>query len=197
MFNLPLQPRYVLPPLCLMLLSTVFALMQLNDVLEFNRSLVENGQYWRVFSSQFVHANWPHLALNCAGILLIWALHGEHTSPTRYIINTIFLATWCGLGILLFCPDIKIYTGLSALLHGVIIWGAVKDICVGYRTGMLLFIGVWGKVLLEQVNGPSADVGKLINSTVAIDAHLIGTIGGLILSLPLLINHFKTKKTPS
>jgi len=197
MFNFPTQPRFILPPLCLMLLSALFASLQLNNVLEFNRSLVEGGEYWRIASSQFVHANWPHLALNCAGIVLIWALHGEHTSPTRYAVNTLFLATWCGLGVLLFCPDIKIYTGLSALLHGVIIWGAVKDICIGYRSGALLFIGVWVKVLLEQINGPSADVGKLINSTVAIDAHLIGAVGGLVLALPLLINCFRAKKTPS
>lgn len=197
MFNLPLQPRYILPPLCLMLISTLFALLQLNDVLEFNRSLVENGEYLRIVSSQFVHANWPHLALNCAGILLIWALHAEHTNPLRYTFNVLFLATWCGLGITLFCPDIKTYTGLSALLHGVIIWGAVKDICIGYRTGVLLFIGVWIKILLEQINGPSADIGKLINSNVAIDAHLIGAIGGLLLALPLLITYLRSKKTPS
>ena len=104
MINLPLKPQYVLPPLCLMLISTLFAAFNLNDYLEFNRNLVADGEFWRIFTSQFVHANWPNLALNCAGILLIWALHAEHTSPARYAFNTAVLALWCGLGVWLFCP---------------------------------------------------------------------------------------------
>ena len=172
MLNLPVQPRYLLPPLFLMLLSVTFATFDLNDLLEFNRDLVNQGELWRVFSSQFVHANWAHLALNCGGIILIWLLHGEYTSPKRYAINISLLALWCGLGVYWFCPSIYIYTGLSALLHGVIIWGAVKD---------------------TTLNGPNADIGKLINSTVAIDAHLIGAIGGTLLAAPLLVNYIKNK----
>ncbi|PLT23929.1 rhombosortase, partial [Pseudoalteromonas sp. MelDa3] len=163
----------------------------LNNLLEFNRSLIDEGELWRIFSSQFVHANWAHLGLNASGVLLIWLLHGEYTSPTRYAFNTSALALWCGLGVYWFCPSIHIYTGLSALLHGIIIWGAVKDITVGLKSGYLLFIGVWIKIGFEQFSGPNADIGKLINSTVAIDAHLIGVIGGTLLAIPLAIELFK------
>jgi rhomboid family GlyGly-CTERM serine protease len=194
MLNLPLQPRYILPPLCLMMISFLLALTNLNSALEFNRELVEQGQFWRVFSSQFVHANWAHLALNCAGILLIWLLHGEYTTAKRYVCNISFLALWCGLGVYWFCADIYIYTGLSALLHGIIIWGAIKDITVGMRSGGLLFLGVWAKIAYEQYQGPNAEIGKLIESTVAIDAHLIGAVGGLILAIPLCLHYFKNKK---
>ncbi|KPV92652.1 Rhomboid family protein [Pseudoalteromonas sp. P1-30] len=191
MLNLPLQPRYLLPPLFLMLFSIVFAAFDLNNLLEFNRALIENGEVWRVFTSQFVHANWAHLGLNALGIFLIWLLHGEYTSPARYAFNVCFLALWCGLGVLWFCPAISIYTGLSALLHGVIIWGAVKDITLSLKSGYLLFIGVWIKIIMEQVNGPDASIGQLIDSTVAIDAHLIGAVGGTLLSIPLAIKYLK------
>lgn len=187
MSNFPIQPRYCLPPLCLIILSTLFATFNLNDLLEFNRALVVQGDLWRIFTSQFVHANWAHLGLNASGVLLIWLLHGEYTSPIRYVVNISFLALWCGLGVYWFCPSIHIYTGLSALLHGVIIWGAVKDITLGFKSGYLLFIGVWIKIILEQINGPSADIGKIIHSTVAVDAHLIGVIGGTLLAVPLVI----------
>lgn len=194
MVNLPVQPRYILPPLCLMALSALLAALNLNDVLEFNRQLIEQGQVWRLLTSQYVHANWPHLALNCAGIILIWALHAEHTKPTQYALHTLFLAAWCGVGIYYFCPDIRIYTGLSALLHGVIVWGAIKDIEAGMKTGLLLFIGIWLKIGYEQFHGPSAEVGKLIASRVAIDAHLIGAIGGIVLALPLFITYLKKRQ---
>lgn len=193
MLNLPLQPRYLLPPLFLIIFSIIFAAFDLNYLLEFNRALIENGEVWRVFSSQFVHANWAHLGLNALGVFLIWLLHGEYTNPARYAFNTCFLALWCGLGVLWFCPSIFIYTGLSALLHGVIIWGAVKDITLGLKSGYLLFVGVWIKIMMEQVSGPDASIGQLINSTVAIDAHLIGALGGMVLAAPLLLKYLKNK----
>lgn len=194
MLNLPLQPRYVFPPLCLILLSSLLAWLGINDELEFNRQLIEQGQLWRLFTSQFVHANWAHLGLNCAGIALIWLLHGEYTSPSRYGFNIATLAIWCGLGVFWFCPTITIYTGLSALLHGVIIWGAIKDVTVGLKSGYVLFIGVWVKLIAEQINGPSADIGALINSTVAVDAHLIGAIGGVLLGASLIIKFISRNK---
>lgn len=194
MLNLPLQPRYVFPPLCLILLSSLLAWLGMNNELEFNRQLIEQGQLWRLFTSQFVHANWAHLGLNCAGIALIWLLHGEYTSPSRYSFNIATLAIWCGLGVFWFCPTITIYTGLSALLHGVIIWGAIKDVTVGLKSGYVLFIGVWVKLIAEQINGPSADIGALINSTVAVDAHLIGAIGGVLLGAPLIIQFISKNK---
>ena len=191
MINLPLKLEYILPPLCLVILSSSFATFDLNEYLEFNRELVANGEFWRIFTSQFVHANWPHLGLNCAGILLIWALHAEHTSPARYAFNIAILALWCGLGVWLFCPDIQIYTGLSALLHGVIIWGAVKDVQAGMFSGWLLFAGTWAKVIWEQIAGPSESVSQLIASNVAIDAHFIGAVGGTLLALPIFIKIIK------
>ncbi|KPH64851.1 rhombosortase [Pseudoalteromonas porphyrae] len=194
MVNLPIQPRYILPPLCLMVLSALFALFSLNDSLEFNRQLIEQGQVWRLISSQYVHTNWAHLGLNCAGIILIWALHAEHTKPLVYGAHTIVLATWCGICIYYFCPDIEIYTGLSALLHGVIVWGAIKDITVGMKTGWLLFFGIWAKILFEQLEGPSAQVSELIASNVAIDAHLIGAIGGVLLAIPLIFKLIKKRQ---
>ena len=195
MLNLPLQLRYILPPLCLMAFSTLLAMLNLNDLLEFNRELIEQGQVWRLITSQYVHANLAHLALNCAGILLIWLLHAEHTTPKTYAIHTLLLAIWCGFGIYIFCPNIYIYTGLSALLHGVIVWGAVKDISVGMKTGSLLFVGIWLKIAHEQYAGPSEQVGQLIASKVAIDAHLIGAVGGIVLATPVIIKMIK--KTPN
>jgi len=178
MIDLPLSKKYILPPLFLIILSFSFALFSLNPFLEFDRSLIQDGEFWRILTGQFVHSNWYHLLLNCGGVFLIWALHAEHTSPKRYAFNILFLALFCGLGLYAFYPDTHIYTGLSGLLHGVIVFGAIKDINSGMKTGYLLFIGVWCKVIWEQYSGPNAEVGALIDARVAIEAHLIGAIGG-------------------
>ena len=84
------------------------------------------------------------------------------------------------------------YTGLSALLHGVIIWGSIKDVQAGLFSGWLLFVGTWAKVIWEQIAGPSDSVSQLIASNVAIDAHLIGALGGTVLALPVFINVLKS-----
>ncbi|CAH9065793.1 hypothetical protein PSECIP111854_03755 [Pseudoalteromonas sp. CIP111854] len=190
MIDLPLQKQYLAPPLILISLCSLLLLINANPWLEFDRSVVQQ-QWWRVFTGQFMHSNWTHLALNALGVIFIWLLHGEHRSVKEYIAHILFLALWTGIGIWLMCPDIIIYTGLSGLLHGVIVWGALKDIQVGVRSGVLLFIGIWVKLVWEQIQGPSVEVGELINSRVAIEAHLIGAIGGLALSFTLLFKRHK------
>ncbi|PAJ70138.1 rhombosortase [Pseudoalteromonas sp. NBT06-2] len=192
MLDLPLNKKYILPPFFLILISFSFASLSLNPLLEFDRSLIQEGQIWRILTGQFVHSNWYHLLLNCGGIILIWALHAEHTSPKRYTFNILFLALFCGLGLYKFYPQTHIYTGLSGLLHGVIIFGAIKDVNAGMKTGYLLFIGVWCKVLWEQYSGPNVDVGALINARVAIEAHLIGAIGGSLFLIEKLLCKLKS-----
>ncbi|TLX48588.1 rhombosortase [Pseudoalteromonas phenolica] len=193
MIQLPLDKKYILPPIMLSLLSFTLMILNTNDLLEFHRDKIAAGEIWRIFTGQFVHANPTHLLLNIVGIGFIWLLHAEHRSQSQYYLHTAFLALWTGLGIWLFVPDIKVYTGLSGLLHGVIVWGALKDIQVGMRSGILLFVGIWAKLAWEQWAGPSADVGELIQSRVAIEAHLIGAIGGLVMGLGLIKNKLKNK----
>jgi len=195
MIDLPLSKKYILPPLLLILCSFSFELLSLNSLLEFNRSLIQKGELWRIFTGQFVHSNWYHLLLNCGGIFLIWALHAEHTTAKSYAFNIVFLALFCGLGLYAFYPETHIYTGLSGLLHGVIVFGAIKDINTGMKSGYLLLIGVWAKVLWEQYSGPNADVGALINARVAIEAHLIGVIGGCLFLLEKPLSKFKSSST--
>lgn len=193
MIQLPLDKKYILPPILLSLLSFTLMVLNTNDLLEFHRDKIAIGEVWRIFTGQFVHANPTHLLLNIVGIGFIWLLHAEHRTQSQYYIHTAFLALWTGLGIWLFVPDITVYTGLSGLLHGVIVWGALKDIQVGMRSGILLFVGIWAKLAWEQWAGPSADVGELIQSRVAIEAHLIGAIGGLVMGLGLIRNKLKDK----
>lgn len=95
----------------------------------------------------------------------------------KYWVNVGLLGAFTGLMIWLFAPNIVVYTGLSGLLHGLIVWGALEDIKRKLTTGYLLLIGVWAKVLWEQYAGASADVAMLIDSRVAIEAHLFGAIG--------------------
>ena len=80
-----------------------------------------------------------------------------------------------------FAKQLQWYVGLSGVLHGVFLIGAYFDIKQGMKTGWLLLVGVLIKVGHEQIFGASQDIADLINATVAIDAHLFGTISGLMI----------------
>ena len=118
--------------------------------------------------------------LNAAAVVLLWALHGQYYNYKNYLIIFITSALVCGLGIYWFSLDITLYVGLSGVLHGFFVWGALMDIKHKEKTGYLLFVGVMLKIAHEQIYGASAEVELLINASVATDAHFYGAIGGLL-----------------
>jgi rhomboid family GlyGly-CTERM serine protease len=162
--------------------------------------LISQGELWRLFTGHFFHTNGFHLLLNLSALILLWALHGQFYSLKSYSLLCISSAMICSLGLFYFSPDIKQYVGLSGVLHGIFIFGAIMDIRHRDKTGYLLFFGVWFKIAHEQYYGASADVANLINATVAIDAHLWGAVGGLLFSccyLMLALGKFTKKKGQS
>lgn len=79
-----------------------------------------------------------------------------------------------------FFTDINIYSGFSGVLHGLIVWGAIRDIENKDKTGYLLLLGVFAKVLYEQVYGASESTAAMIQAEVAIEAHLAGVLAALL-----------------
>lgn len=180
---LPLKPQFSLGPL--ILLATVFLLFlsgsATTELLAYDRYALESLETWRLLSGNLVHTNGYHLLLNGAGLFFLWALHGEHYRPMLFI--KLFL--WCGLGtslgIYYLSPSLIWYVGLSGALHGLFVWGACMDIRNKIYSGVLLLLGIVAKVGWEQWQGSSDEVADLIGASVAIDAHLYGTVSGLAL----------------
>lgn len=163
----------------------------METILVFQSEAITQGQWWRLVSGHFLHTNFNHFLMNSIGLILLWALHGEYYRPITYL--TLFLLCCIGTGLgLLFGSDITQYVGLSGTLHGIFVWGALSDIQKGYRSGWLLFVGVWIKVIYEQIAGPSDIVAGLIASNVAIDAHFFGTLTGSLYIVWL----FKRQRAP-
>lgn len=181
----PTRPTQYALPLIIIIIAFTFHLFddQLSSALIFDREAIANGDFWRIFTGHFFHTNLNHLLLNIGACALLWSLHGQFYSLKNYAWLVALSALGTSAGIYFFSPDIFYYVGLSGVLHGVFVWGAVKDIQAKEKTGYLLFLGVWLKVAHEQIYGASSDVEALISSNVAIDAHLFGAISGLIIVL--------------
>lgn len=188
---LPIQYHQALLPFIVIVICLAAYFFESNSF-HFHRELFSNGEYWRGVTSHFLHTNVNHLLLNISAVFLLWALHGKFYTLKNYALVFIVSAISATFGIYYYSPEIMKYVGLSGVLHGFFIWGAIKDIQRNDKTGYLLLLGVIGKVTHEQVVGASEDVAELISATVAVDAHLWGMIGGALVGLCSIVKLLTT-----
>jgi len=182
--NLPLKKKHSLLVAIIALLAILAYLLNddIDSLFVYQYQLIIQGELWRIFTGHFLHTNGIHLLLNLAALILLWALHGHFYNLKNYSLLFITSALICSAGLFYFSPEINQYVGLSGVLHGIFVFGAIMDIRHKDKTGYLLFIGVWLKIAHQQFYGASKQVSTLIDANVAIDAHLWGAVGGLIFS---------------
>ena len=164
-----------------------------SERLVYQRQLINQGELWRLFTGHFLHTNLNHLLLNLTALVLLWLLHGHFYSVKNYSLLFITSALICSVGLFYGAPDVQQYVGLSGVLHGIFMFGAIMDIRHQDKTGYLLLTGVWLKIAYEQLYGASEQISSLINATVAIDAHLWGAVGGLLFSCGYLVVNKKAR----
>lgn len=183
--HFPLQKTQILPVLIIIGLALLAFIYEkaLITTLIYHREYITQGEIWRLISGHFFHTNQNHLILNLAGIVLLWALHGQYYQLRWYLLFFIFSAIFTSTGIYFTSPDLLTYVGLSGILHGVLVIGAIADIKHKLLSGYLLLIGLLIKILNEQIFGESKEMVALINAQIAIDAHLWGAISGVIFAL--------------
>ncbi len=187
--NLPFAKQHSLLVVIVALIAcfAYFFDQPINNLFVYQYQLISEGELWRLFTGHFLHTNVFHLLLNLSALLLLWLLHGQFYTLKNYSLLFLISALICSTGLFYFSPDIKQYVGLSGVLHGIFVFGALMDIRWGDKTGYLLFFGVWLKIAHEQYYGASTEVASLINANVAIDAHLWGALGGLVFSCCYLL----------
>lgn len=77
--------------------------------------------------------------------------------------------------------DIGYYAGLSGVIHGFLIAGCFYAIDQPYWKRTLVLLITIGKIIQEQLPGYQAnELQSLLPVPVAVDAHLLGAIGGFI-----------------
>ena len=190
---LPLSTQHSIIVLAVALISIVafaseyFIGAVITQTFVYQRELIIQGQLWRMFTGHLLHTNHYHLLLNLAALILLWALHGRFYTIKNYSTLFLFCCITTSIGIFYGTPSLQQYVGLSGVLHGVFVFGALMDIVSKDKTGYLLLIGVWIKIAHEQMYGASSDVSSLIEASVAIDAHLWGAIGGLFFTMIYLL----------
>jgi len=184
MLNIPLNRTYTLAPILVsVLLLAVFLLPEaLLFQLTYERPHIQAGQWWRLLTGQFVHLSWGHVAINIAGIWVMYLLYAEHAAGWRYIAVVVLLALASNFGMYCFAEDITYYVGFSGVLYGLFAWGALRDVQQRIKLGWLLLVGIVVKVTWEYCYGP-VGIGAATADDLAVAAHFYGVVGGLLVAL--------------
>lgn len=148
-------------------------------LLRYEREAVLQGEYWRLITAHLVHGGTHHLLLNSAGLALIgWLFADDGYSWRDWLVIALFSIAAIDIGFVFFEPQLDWYVGLSGVLHGALIAGAMA----WWRhqpkwLALLLSTYLIGKLAWEQLYGALPLSG---NMPVVVDAHLYGAIGGAI-----------------
>lgn len=146
--------------------------------LRYDRLAIMQGEYWRLLTAHLTHLGWPHLLLNLAGLILLWMLLGDVLNSTGWILLLIVSALAISAGLWLFDPQLRWYVGLSGVLHGILLGGALLLALSGSREGSYLLLICVGKLLWEQLVGPMPGSEATAGGKVIVNAHLYGAIAG-------------------
>lgn len=150
--------------------------------LEFNRTLITQGQWWRLLTGHWVHYGFYHLAMNVSAFLLCGYILLHPLPLRRYalLLCTCLLGVGCALYWL--NPQLHSYAGLSGVLHGLVAGGLI----LSYQRAPWLIAAALvllvGKLAQEQSiyfdpNHP------LLLAPVAVNAHCYGAVTGILFSL--------------
>jgi rhomboid family GlyGly-CTERM serine protease len=179
--------------LIVFLTSCFLQAFDLVDSWRFNRSLVERGDVWLLFSGHIVHLNWSHWLLNMAGLSIVAFFFSGHASVKQWLLVILVSACVISAGIWWWLTDIRFYVGLSGVLHGLFLYGALREIRFYPASGYVLVTVLIGKLLWEFFNGPLPGSEDMAGGRVLTEAHLLGAIGGILVWFVEWLFQLKTR----
>ncbi len=183
----------------LLLASALFVLFivliqyfQLKPLLQFDRTLINQGEFWRLFTGNLIHYNFEHMWMNLAGLALGMYLLAFRYPLFYWFIIISFSSLAVGSGLYIFDTNMQYYVGLSGALHGMLVVGALVETRHNKTTGLLLLLFIFAKLSYEQFFGALS--APLSNTTsIAVNAHLYGSLAGIIIWF--LLNHISKGST--
>lgn len=150
------------------------------------KSLVLNGEYWRLIASAFLHDGFLHLICNMYALYVLGIQLENFFGKTRFAIIYLFSAITGNLLSLVFADPNVISIGASGAIFGLF--------------GSLLYFGYYYRVYLGTVLRTQIVPVILINLlfgivTPGIDnaAHIGGLIGGVFISMGIGVKFKSTK----
>jgi len=169
--------------LSLFLVSFFLQAMDWVSVFRFDRGLVEQGDVWLLFSGHIVHLNWSHWALNMTGLAIVAFFFSAHASVKQWLAVILVSSCVINIGLWWWITDIRTYVGLSGVLHGLFLYGALREIRFFPVSGYVLVIVLLAKLTWEFFYGALPGSENMAGGRVLTEAHLLGAVGGILVWL--------------
>ncbi len=165
--------------------------------LELNRELVLHGEVWRLVTGHFVHCSLNHLFWDAAAFTVL-AIVGVHKDFKRFVFVTVLAVPVISLAVLILCPEIEIYRGLSgldtALYAYLVLYNLYEAMTDRNRMSTVLYLlllaGLLGKNIWEVCTGNVLFCNPDGYVPVPI-AHLAGMLTGFMVFCSLLLQKFR------
>jgi rhomboid family GlyGly-CTERM serine protease len=149
-------------------------------LLRYDRTGIEHGQIWRLFTGNFVHLGTGHLLEDMAGLLLLWLLFEDVLAGWRMPAVVCAGALGVGLGLLIGDPQVDWYVGISGALDTLWAVGSLGLIRKRDRFGWMLAAVLVAKLIYEQAFGALPFSSVSSGGLVIVDAHLYGAFVGAL-----------------
>lgn len=152
----------------------------------YDREQVANGAWWLYFTGHIVHLNWSHWLLNMAGLGIVAFFFTPYAPLWQWLLVLLVSAVCISAGVALWHPEIRYYVGLSGVLHGLFVFGALREIRHYPLSGYVLTAILFAKLGWEFFQGALPGSEAFTGGRVLTDAHLYGAVGGLLVWLLLV-----------
>ncbi len=149
----------------------------------YDRLRVAEGDWWLILSGNMVHLNWSHWLLNMAGLGIVAVFFSAYASAKQWLLVMLVSALLIGVGVNWLDLDIRYYVGLSGVLHGLFVFGALREIRYYPVSGYVLLAVLVAKLVWEFFNGALPGSEAFVGGRVLTHAHLYGAVGGLMVWL--------------
>lgn len=179
----PLKALGLNPTVCIMALSLI-VLQYWHDELLYQRTLIIQGQWWRLYTGNWVHNNAWHLGLNLSGLFLVNLLSQPWLTQRLLAGLCIWLSVCVGLGLWWFSPQVQWYVGFSGLLYGLFLLCGLHLLKQRDWLGAGLILGgVCAKSLWDWWFTGQSISADLVQAPVIYAAHWYGMLGALAFAL--------------
>ncbi|CAA6816467.1 MAG: Unknown protein [uncultured Campylobacterales bacterium] len=108
----------------------------------------------------------------------LFSLFYKSIKISEFFLIVFFSCLFVGICLWVFSPEIKLYVGLSGILHTFFVYYSLKSFNQDKFISIFIFGVIFLRILQEQFLFIDKDI-SLVND-VAVDAHLYGFISGLL-----------------
>lgn len=181
----PRSARVWLPPAVLVAVSTALEFLGRDTMtaLRYDRIAVDQGQWWRLLSGNFVHLGGWHLFLNALSLGLLVLLCPERLSAFEWLRRVLIVSLGMVLGLHFFVPALGSYVGLSGLVYGLFLLGLGRQAAQGDRIAMFCLVFLACRIIWELVIGAPESEQRLVGGGIVAESHLYGVLAAFAYGL--------------